>query len=1350
MKNRLISFLLVVLTLLGAMILPAAAADDESKYLKATDNAWKAHYDEIAAKLTEEIKQGYTDLYAQTDKYQLFCNKYTGEVYLRDRGTGQYLTTNPIDVGNTSASKPSSQQEDRLSQVWLTYRAIEGSSGEVSYNSFKYAAERGQISVSRTRDGIRVEYTMGDVTSRFIAPQAILDSDFRESILYPFEDRIIGILNYDNLVSTFSSFINTTDPDAKEVYERLRVLEEPELPVEPEDPDDEAAMQAYEAAKEKYDAYWDLRNNPDAFQATIKEILGTPKTDKFKNDNVNSRFRYDYKVKRESIEERIKNGTDEQKAAAEEEKLLVLEQLRESELFNITSLKMPSDSTVGKTLNNVYADFGSLAADYKKVVNLNLYYDENGNPLTDENSKKQIDALKKKYSVLNRELAPGETYPLIRTLDYDYSSNSEAATINYFKKVQNYFVKSIEGYTLSKMVAQEEKVGFEAIIFDNPLFRCALEYTLDETGVTVDVPTSSIVFDESKYELVDFSFLRYFGAGKTENVEGNDGYIFYPDGSGALIYNTTLPTSAVMKQPIYSVDYAFTNLLVKSAGDSISSSQPIRLPVFGAVNREKTETGYSDRHVGYLAIITEGETLAKLYAAHTTKDDSDYVNAYASYTYRSTDNYSIGRLGGSTVSISADFRYDGYYTQKYVMLTDDALNGELGEDHGRYRADYVGMADAYRDYLFGRGELKALSEEELKARLPLYIETYATVETVESILSFPVEVDKPLTTFGDVEKIGDDLRKSGIGNVKFRLIGYYNGGFQGYYPNRIKWMKAAGGKKGFKSLTEYVEQHQDDGFEAFTDVDLLYNYKAGKIGSISRKKNQVRSMSDQYVRKHVYSTIYRTTTSNMGLLISASRLTALFNKFDKKFKKFNSTAISLANVASDLSSNFNEDDFFTRQEAKTYVAEFLDAASKKGSGKYTVMSTGGNVYTLPYIDYLLSAPVDGSHYNYVSRTIPFFGMVMHGSLQYAGEIFNEAGNPDYEILRDVESGAGLYAVLVYREDNANLMKEDSYLIEHYSAKYSLWKDDLVAYFDLLDYAIGDLQTWTISDHRFLAAERRAQDSEREEAEQMLEQAYYDELEKEYKENLSDRTYFLRALWYYETDPATREKNFNSLAENLISSKGVSTYSPEPVETILAVMEALRAEDEFANMAEKKLAQEAFKRMIDPASEYCKYSTAYGQKVKITVDVDAIIADAEAQLKATVSQEFRDKVALFKEKNEYTGDDGVLELNVTGIDTSLAKNDFLTAKSNYMTESEATDPKYKTTNYTINDGSVVLVTYSDGTDSVRFLLNFSIFNVTVNYEGTVYTLEKHDFIRLDPRKDGTPDPRRLPNLPKEGE
>jgi len=86
----------------------------------------------------------------------------------------------------------------------------------------------------------------------------------------------------------------------------------------------------------------------------------------------------------------------------------------------------------------------------------------------------------------------------------------------------------------------------------------------------------------------------------------------------------------------------------------------------------------------------------------------------------------------------------------------------------------------------------------VKDNIPLYLETFGSIKTTEKVLSFPVTVDTPLTTFDDIEAIYGELSEKGISNINFRLTGSYNGGLDNTYPAKLSWVKELGGKSGFE------------------------------------------------------------------------------------------------------------------------------------------------------------------------------------------------------------------------------------------------------------------------------------------------------------------------------------------------------------------------------------------------------------------------------------------------------------------------------------------------------------------------------------------------------------------------
>ena len=73
----------------------------------------------------------------------------------------------------------------------------------------------------------------------------------------------------------------------------------------------------------------------------------------------------------------------------------------------------------------------------------------------------------------------------------------------------------------------------------------------------------------------------------------------------------------------------------------------------------------------------------------------------------------------------------------------------------------------------------------------------------------------------------------------------------------------------------------------------------------------------------------------------------------------------------------------------------------------------------------------------------------------------------------------------------------------------------------------------------------------------------------------------------------------------------------------------------------------------------------------------------------------------------------------------------TSDYKYLTDSSSDESAdtYEFTDYTCDNNNVILVTYSDGTKTVSFLLNYNVYPVNVRLNGTVHTLAKYGFERI---------------------
>lgn len=641
------------------------------------------------------------------------------------------------------------------------------------------------------------------------------------------------------------------------------------------------------------------------------------------------------------------------------------------------------------------------------------------------------------------------------------------------KELEGYIKTYCPKYTYEELEQDNEETGYVNTDAAPPRFTMALEYTLSDDGVQVSLPANGISFDEEAYPLKEISILPYMGAGSSKFT----GYTFIPDGSGTIIrYEDIKDTIYKVSGQMYGPDYAYHE--VKSGNE-----QTMRMPVYGTVTEysnpltppEEGTPIYNDS--GFLAIITEGDSMATLTSEHGGTLYG-YNHVYATFTPRPSDSYNLAdsiSVSGTdaTWTVTSERRYTGRYTIKYVMLT-----GEK-EDGAGYEPSYVGMAKAYRDYLYDEGTLQKL---ETKENLPLFIESFGSIKTTKRILSIPVQVDAPLTTFDDVETMATELKEEGIDNVNFKLRGFANGGLVSTMPYKLKWVGELGGNSGFSDLVEFAKE-EDVGI--YPDFDFAYLYVKDAFDGVNLKKNAVKTIDDRYTRKVEYDPAYQTLKFNTDMsmtAISPASFDYFYSKFSDNYSKYGNSSISLSSLGSDLNSDFNKSNPYHREDSKEITTELL-AKAKDEYG--SVMVAGGNAYTYGYADVITDVALTSSEYIYASGSVPFMGMVLHGAKTFMGEPLNMEGDPREALLRAIENGATINFTLSYQ--NTDKLKDSEYWRRYYSVSYDIWKEDVIEYYKMLNDATSDLQDKLIVGHSFVSAKRIPDEDELEADAKELEQ-----------------------------------------------------------------------------------------------------------------------------------------------------------------------------------------------------------------------------------------------------------------------
>jgi len=124
---------------------------------------------------------------------------------------------------------------------------------------------------------------------------------------------------------------------------------------------------------------------------------------------------------------------------------------------------------------------------------------------------------------------------------------------------------------------------------------------------------------------------------------------------------------------------------------------------------------------------------------------------------------------------------------------------------------------------------------------------------------------------------------------------------------------------------------------------------------------------------------------------------------------------------------------------------------------------------------MLGVALDSSRYNFASRSVPFIGVVLHGSMRFAGTPLNMEGDMQYAMLKAIENGASPYFILSYQ--NTNVLKEDEQLSKYYSIRYDIWGNDIKNTYSILNDVLGDVQNKYIVGHEFLTGGTRIPDAD---------------------------------------------------------------------------------------------------------------------------------------------------------------------------------------------------------------------------------------------------------------------------------
>lgn len=524
----------------------------------------------------------------------------------------------------------------------------------------------------------------------------------------------------------------------------------------------------------------------------------------------------------------------------------------------------------------------------------------------------------------------------------------------------------------------------------------ALCYKLKADYMEVSVPIDQIK-EEGDHKLGEVSVLPFFGSGAAKD----EGYIFVPDGSGALInFQNISHSNTAYSQPIYGRDRILTTVR------KTYESETVRMPVLG-IHRDKG---------GLLCVADKGAGLGKVNAQLSNMKEKRNMG-YFSFQFRPTDWITLNSADRNARDVAAYAKVpaetDAFAVRYYP------LEGE---------GTYFDMAQRYRKYLVDE---KGLTKMKKKAEdLPFYVTSYAAVEKLGSVMWIPTDVVVPLTTADQMRTMLGELSESGIKGIVADYRGWQPGGYNGKLPTKGKIEKKVGSAKEFANL--FAKPKDDKMPQVFTGLNLVDYFKTGN--GFSKSNSVARTVTGAPALQYRYSYIsgFRNEKQTPWYLLSPLKYGDVL---DRLFKKHPADiyGVGLGAAGSELYSDMRKGGHDRIGMESFYVDAF-----KKAGEHGNVMADSVNAFLLPYVDYIAEAPVENSRFDIESARVPFYQLVLDGYKSCSVPAINLSGDAHRSFLYAAETLSSQHYVFNYQNFDE---VADTCLESIYNSNYRDWKKE---------------------------------------------------------------------------------------------------------------------------------------------------------------------------------------------------------------------------------------------------------------------------------------------------------------------
>jgi len=570
----------------------------------------------------------------------------------------------------------------------------------------------------------------------------------------------------------------------------------------------------------------------------------------------------------------------------------------------------------------------------------------------------------------------------------------------------------------------EETAYFNALAGYDPeisfdFFTAVFEIVLDRDRMIVNVPINGIEAQgDIEADLFAVSILPFFGAGSLED----DGFILVPSGSGGVInFNNGQYREMAFELPVYGVDFLTTVLFPQM-------EQPTRLPVFGIQNN----------NAAFLAHIYSGQALGTVHADVAAETigvggTSAHNNAWFSFLLRQSMNVGMGGIpgGGGDMTVVQNIIYTGDITVMYHFIAEE--NPGVG-----------GMAQAYQGFLVDEGILTPLNGPGDRS---FYLDILGAIDVQRHFLGTPYMSLEVMTSLEDAHGFLDTLNASGVNRVQMQLHGWFNRGINHDVAKQVNPIRGVGNARELQEMNTRL-QLNGGGLHPVVNFQLT-NYFSRNF---SRNFESARDPGGYFgfmsrVARDMMFTRFSIHRNDWFVIIHPAVIPFHVDEFIPNFeRRVGIDGLALADMGDILSESIHRRDAVDREHSRLISVSQMERLNENF---HNLVVFGGNDYSLAFASHIVDAPTETDRFHKIDYDVPFYSMVLHGFIEFAGRPANMRENfsPLTVLLNSMTTGASpRYILSALPTRHAQFSPHERF----YSTHYVNWMDTAILHYEIFN------------------------------------------------------------------------------------------------------------------------------------------------------------------------------------------------------------------------------------------------------------------------------------------------------------